>query len=125
MKKRTLVLLAAMAAMTSVAPSLNAAMGLNCTEAENFDNSKVNMCVTQEEGVMNDTLKRLAKTYTHASWAAIEKSQQVWANYKAANCKFHKMNAGGGGADARALQLCIVRLTFDRNRELEHMHMSQ
>ena len=98
-----------------------AMMALNCTEVSSLDDEQVGYCVEQESGFMKDNLEQLGKTYTHLSWDKIQSSQQAWEAYSEANCAFHELNAGGGGADVRALNECRVRLMVERNAELEKM----
>ncbi|MEZ5536918.1 MAG: lysozyme inhibitor LprI family protein [Thiolinea sp.] len=104
-----------------VSPVAQAMMALNCSEAASLDDQQLGDCVGQETGIMEDTLSQLGKTYTHLSWDKIQESQSAWKNYMGANCAFHELNAGGGGADVRALNECKVRMLFERNRELEFM----
>jgi uncharacterized protein YecT (DUF1311 family) len=120
MKKTTIAFLLAVIA----SPTTQASMALNCSEAANFDDKQVGYCVEQEARFMKENLQELGKTYTHLSWDKIQNSQKTWESYMNANCAFHKLNAGGGGADIKALKQCKVRMMVERNLELEYISMS-
>jgi uncharacterized protein YecT (DUF1311 family) len=117
MKKTAIAFLLAVMA----SPAAQAMMALNCSEAAGFDDDQVGHCVQQETDFMKENLEQLGKTYTHLSWDKIQASQRAWENYMKANCAFHELNAGGGGADVRALNECKVRMMVGRNLELEYM----
>ena len=119
MKKIILALI-----LASIIPATTqAGTGLNCSEAEsaNFNDGELSHCVEQETAWMKDNLSQLGKTYTHLSWNKIQASQAAWQNYMKANCAFHELNAGGGGADVRALNQCKIRMMVERNKELDKM----
>ena len=107
--------------ITMASPVIQATMALNCSETAGFDDQQLGYCVEQEAGFMKENLDQLGKTYTHLSWSKIQTSQKAWEVYMNANCAFHELNAGGGGADVRALNECKVRMMFERNLELEYM----
>ena len=98
-----------------------AGTAMNCSDIDGYDDKSVAYCVEQETRFMSDQLKQLSKTYTAYSWSKIQASQDAWRSYMNANCEFHKMNAGGGGAEIRALNECKVRMTYQRVSELETM----
>ena len=109
-------------AIILLSSNLHAGMALNCSEAANMDDKQVGYCVEQESDFMKQNLNDLSKKFTHLSWSKIETSQKAWNSYMQANCEFHKLNAGGGGADIRAVNECKVRMTLQRNAELEYMN---
>jgi uncharacterized protein YecT (DUF1311 family) len=101
-----------------------AGTGLDCSNDEVLsDMNMLEICHTQVNSELNGTYKQLQKLHkdNKEKLAALKKMQLGWIQMRDAQCDFESYNSAGGGGAAQTAMRCTIRMTRQRDKELESM----
>lgn len=101
-----------------------AGTGLNCSDDTVL--SDINMleaCNTQVDSELNGSYKQLQALHKDSKdkMAALKKMQLGWIQMRDAQCDFESHNSAGGGGAAQTAMRCIIRMTMQRDEELQNI----
>lgn len=111
-------------ALLAFSGAATAGTGLNCSD----DNvlSDINMleaCHTQVDSELNGTFKQLTTLHKDSKdkLAALKKMQLGWIQMRDAQCDFASLNSAGGGGVAQTAMRCEIKMTMQRDTELQDL----
>ncbi|EIJ35802.1 lysozyme inhibitor LprI family protein [Thiothrix nivea] len=101
-----------------------AGTGLNCTDEDVLsDPNNLDICEAQVNSGLNGAYKQLQDLHKDdkAKIAALKKMQLGWIQMRDAQCDFESRNSAGGGGVAQTAMRCIIRMTMQRDEELQNL----